>query len=56
MTRNTPTLASSKQTLPARKKLVLSRETVRSLNEPLATEAVTWCECATRCTCTTNLC
>lgn len=38
------------------RKLVLSRETVRTLIEPVSAEAATWCECATRCTCTTNLC
>jgi hypothetical protein len=41
----------------APKKLVLNRESVRTLNEPVSAEnAYTTCPCYSRCTCTTNLC
>ncbi len=39
------------------RRLVLSRETVRLMNEPVsADDAATGCACPTRCTCTSNLC
>lgn len=41
----------------APRKLVLSRETVRTMNEPVSAEdGVTGCNCYSRCTCTTDLC
>jgi|GEM_PF-3061760 len=56
MNRNATALVPGKQAVPRRKALVLSRETVRTLNESFTSEMATQCQCATRCTCTTNLC
>ncbi len=56
MNRNATAPVPGKQAVPKRKALVLSRETVRTLNESFTSEAATGCNCMTRCTCTTNLC
>lgn len=51
-----PKATTTTPPVPPKKKLVLSRDTVRSLNDPVAAAAATWCECYSKCTCTTDLC